>query len=184
MNPGRASWFTIASDSRLWHDVLTMWIASSYTARALVWLAAAMLPCDVLWAGSCVCGEQVAAAQGKAAGAHRAACCCNGGAVCQCCHGDQNLKKSACCASRARIHNASPGPVAKASFCPCARAPESRTTPAGSSGAKQSNSQTGACLAVTASSGLCGVSMSSIGNWFSSPATSPERLSVFCRLNI
>ncbi len=69
-------------------------------------------------------------------------------------------------------------------FLPLRRAPAPQTTPPDSSAAKQTIGQAYVCLALTAITELSDASLSSIGNCPSLSATSPERLSIFCRLNI
>jgi hypothetical protein len=163
-----------------------MWIRNSYTAKMLVWLAAALMPGDMLLAGSCGCGEQKGSdAQCKSANSSQAAaCCCHTGAVCQCCHRAQNNKKSACCKDRTNNNKTSRGGISLACVCSSSRVPASQIPLPDSSAAKQLVGHAWASLAPAAVVDLYSPSLTLTGDFYALPATPLERLSNLCRLII
>src|SRR3989304_7454050 len=106
-----------------------MWMVNSHISKAVVWLAAALLPADILSAGNCGCNDQSTGnANAKSVETHQAAgCCCSGGAVCQCKHKIQKVEKSACCKNHGVSLNSS-SPVVQVCVCPGNKTPVSKTT--------------------------------------------------------
>jgi len=168
------------------HEFFAMWIVNSYTAKVLVWLAAALMPGDMLLAGTCGCGERgVNDAQGKSAKTYQsAACCCHGCAVCQGRHQAEKVRSSACCKNRTGQPVSSRNKISQLCVCPGGQVPASQTTLPDSSAAKQIIGHAWACLGLTAAVGLSSPSLSFIGNCPSLPATPLERLSTLCRFII
>jgi hypothetical protein len=165
---------------------LVMWILKSYTAKVLVWLAAALLPGDMLLAGACGCGERNGSdAQGKSAKASQvAACCCHSGAVCQCCHRAKNVKQSACCKNRTNNSNTSRGGLSPVCVCSSGRVPAPQIPISDSSVAKQLAGHAWASLAPTAVVTVHAPALNITGDLFVLPVTSLDRLSNLCRLII
>jgi len=163
-----------------------MWILNSYTAKVIVWLAAALMPGEMLFAGSCGCGEQNASdVQGKTVKTLTAACfCCQGGAVCRCCHRAQKSQQSACCKNRTGQSVSSRSAIVTLCTCPGSRAPAPQIPPPDSSTAKQLLGQAHACLGPAAVAEIPSPTLHSMGNCPSLPATPLERLSNLCRLII
>jgi hypothetical protein len=164
----------------------SMWIVNSNIAKALVWLAAAMLPADALYAGVCNCNEPSAVnARSKSAETHRGAMpCCRGGKTCKCCcHKMQNARRSACCANKLAGLAASRSPVAQVCNCPGNQTPESKTTLPGTSAARQLVNHAVACLGLTTAASPSPV-LHSANQDSSLAAAQLDRLSNLCRLNI
>ena len=162
-----------------------MWITKSYIAKLLVWLAAALMPADVLLAGACSCAEPMAGGvQGKTANTHQAMqCCCHPGAVCQCCHRANKARQSSCCKNRAPQLNSTQSAVSTACNCPGGKTPMPQNTLPGSS-SKQLINHAYACLAPASAAVLPPDALHSIDQCPSIPATPLERLSNLCRLII
>ncbi|MGD0381962.1 MAG: hypothetical protein ABSA77_00480 [Thermoguttaceae bacterium] len=162
-----------------------MWITKSLIAKLLVWLAAALMPADVLLTGACRCaGPMAGDVQGKAANTLQfQACCCHPGAVCQCCHHMKKTQQSACCKNRAPQFNATQSAVSTTCNCPGGKTPMPQNTLPNSS-AKQLINHAYACLASAAAAVLPPDALYSIDQCPSIPATPLERLSTLCRLII
>ncbi|MGD0516265.1 MAG: hypothetical protein ABSA26_01910 [Thermoguttaceae bacterium] len=163
-----------------------MQIINSYPAKALVWLAAALLPWDMLLAGACRCGEHIVGCEhGKSVNTiSPAACRCHCGAACPCCHQAKKTRQSACCKNRTGNPLASRGAISP--LCDCCRghAPAPQIPPPDSSAAKQLLGHSWAGIAPAAIVELPYPTLHSIGICPSLPANSLARLSNLCRLNI
>jgi hypothetical protein len=164
--------------------MFVMWITKSYIARFLVWLAAALMPADLLLAGACSCSDPTTGiVQGKTAGALQfQSCCCHPGSVCQCGHRMKNMHQSACCQNRALQSNSTQSAVSTACNCSGDKTPMPQNTLPDTS-AKQLINHAYACLATTAAV-LPPGELHSIDQCHSIPATPLERLSNLCRLII
>ncbi|MGA2058973.1 MAG: hypothetical protein ABSG67_00720, partial [Thermoguttaceae bacterium] len=124
-----------------------MWITKSYIVKLLVWLAAALMPADVLIAGPCMCGGSTSDVQVNAQNTHQGmTCCCHPGAICQCCHRAKKTQQSACCKNRAPQFNSTQSAVSTACNCPGGKTPMPQNTLPNSS-AKQLINHAYACLA-------------------------------------
>jgi hypothetical protein len=163
-----------------------VWIAHSNIAKVLVWLAAALMPADILLAGTCGCGElNTTHGQGKLVKTLApAACCCHSSTVCQCCHRAQNNPQSVCCKNRTQQPVSSRGAISPLCVCFGSRAPAPQIPLPDSSAAKQLTGQTFACLVPAAVVELSSPKLSDIGACPSSPASPLERLSNLCRFLI
>jgi hypothetical protein len=178
-------YFLIACFLYFWHDVSAMWIARSYTAKMLVWLAAALMPADVVFAGTCRCvGAATGNIQVNAVAAQQTrTCCCHGSAVCQCHHQAKKAKQSACCKNKTgRIHSTN-SEVFTSCNCPGNTTPAPQNTLPDSL-AKQLIGSAYACLASTAMAILPTNDFYSSNQNTSISATPLERLSHLCRLII
>ncbi|MGA2799435.1 MAG: hypothetical protein ABSE63_17775 [Thermoguttaceae bacterium] len=162
-----------------------MWITKSYIAKLLVWLAAALMPADVLLAGPCMCaGSMAGDVQAKTANTLQfQACCCHPGAICQCCHRAKTTQGSACCKNRILQINSTRSAVSTACNCPGGKTPMPQNTLPNSS-AKQLINNAYACLAPASAAVLPPDALHSISQCPSIPATPLERLSNLCRLII
>lgn len=163
-----------------------MWISRSYIAKVLVWLAAALMPCDMLLAGTCACGERNAGdTQAQAVNTSAApSCCCHKGAVCQCSHRAQKNHQSACCKNRTPQPVSSHSGISQICLCSGGRVPAPQTPLPDSSAAKQLIGHVCACLGPPAVVEPSAPRLTAIGDCPSIPATSLDRLSTLCRLLI
>ena len=162
-----------------------MWITRSYIAKLLVWLAAALMPADVLLSGACTCSEPMAGdVQGKAANTLQSqTCCCHPGAVCQCCHRANKARQSSCCKNCTPQFKSTQSAVSTACNCPCGKTPMPQNTLPNSSG-KQLINHAFAYLAPPSAAILPPGALHSIDQCPTIPATPLERLSHLCRLII
>jgi hypothetical protein len=162
-----------------------MWITKSYIVKLLVWLAAALMPADLLIAGPCMCAASITGdVQAKMLNTHQAmTCCCHPGAICQCCHRAKTTQHSTCCKNRAPQSNSTQSAVSTACNCPGSKTPVPQNTLPDSS-AKQLINHAYACLASASAAVLPPDALHSIDLCPSIPATPLERLSNLCRLII
>jgi hypothetical protein len=158
-----------------------MWVVKSYTSKVVVWLAAALVPCNILWTGECGCGER---APGPSKIHQYTAGCCCGDTECKCCHKIQKAHKSACCKNQTRQTPSHQKSVSKICVCPGSQTPASQTTLPESSPAKHSLGNSHDFIGPAAVTVLPCQWSSSTGIVPSYPATSQERLSNLCRLII
>jgi hypothetical protein len=162
-----------------------MWIADSYLAKTFVWLAAALMPFNMLLAGACGCGDRIASgAPAISITVHQNAIHCCGRTVCKCHHNNINGHKSACCKNKTEQPISPRSTLISVCVCPGGQTPASQTTLPNSSVAKQLVGQAHFCLGPMAVVDYPSPLLSSINNGDSFPATPLERLSNFCRLVI
>jgi len=160
-----------------------MWFANSYTTKVIVWLAAALMPCDMLLAGTCPCNQQQTGSP-QAKISTPATCCCHPGAVCQCRHRAERSRQSACCKSRIHLPVSSRAAIVTLCTCSGNRAPAPQIPLPDSSAAKQTIGQAYACLGLMAVVEYSSSTLHFAGNYPSIPSTPLERLSNLCRLII
>jgi hypothetical protein len=161
-----------------------MWITKSYIAKLLVWLAAALMPADVLLVGPCLCAGSTGNVQVNVPNTnHPMTCCCHPGAICQCSHRAKTTQQSACCKNRAPQSNSTQSAVFTSCNCPGSKTPAPQNTLPDSS-AKQLINHASACLAPASTAILPSDALHSIVQCPSILATPLERLSNLCRLII
>jgi hypothetical protein len=158
-----------------------MWFVNSYTSKVIVWLAAALVPCNILWAGECGCGKRTPAP--SKIHQYAAGCCC-GNTECKCCHKVQKSHISACCKNQTRQTSSPQKSVSEICTCPGSKTPVSQTTLPESSQVKHSLGNANAVVGLAVITDLPDQWSSSTGIFPSYPATLQERLSNLCRLII
>jgi len=162
-----------------------MWIIKSQIAKAIVWLAAAMLPANVLSVGNCACnGQNSGGANVKAAVAHPALPDCCKGKVCKCGHKVQKPRKATCCENQTAQSISSRSALESPCACSSNQTPATQTTLPDSSAAKQTTNHATACVGLSSVSALYSACLHTVAEFPSLPATPLERLSNLCRLII
>jgi hypothetical protein len=162
-----------------------MWITNSFAAKVLVWVAAALLPVNMLFAGACGCGERSPGdAQNKSLITSAPAnCCCHSGAACRCCHRAQKVQQTTCCKNRSHQAADSRGHFAPLCVCPSNRTPATQIPLSDSSAAKQLIGHACAFLSPGTAAELASASPSAADNLYF-PIAMLDRLSILCRFTI
>jgi hypothetical protein len=162
-----------------------MWITNSHIAKAIVWMAAVMLPANMLLADVCGCSDQnTGNISVKAAMTHSALPGCCIGKVCKCGHKAQKIRKATCCENKTAQSVSSRSALASPCTCAGNQTPVTQTTLPDSSAAKQSTNHATACVGLTSVSALPSACLHFVVQFPSLPATPLERLSNLCRLII